>query len=136
MSAARPDAPTPGGWRHVVVYVAGRTAGGTLVPPSEHERWVAAWRAVLAGLTGGAATVHAAETGWWRGVAEPVVRVSAFVSEAAWVDRGRAVVTSTARQYAAMACQETVLVTAERWQEDEVCFIIAHDSLGVVSAPW
>lgn len=121
------------GYRRVTVYVAGATARGVPLAAGEHQRWVRRAADALATLTGGAATVHPADTGYWRGVTEPTVRVEALVAEAVWFGGGRCAVERFARAYATGACQETVLVTAEPVAADAVWFISPPDGGGVVA---
>ena len=125
---------TPKAWRRVKVYVAGSTARGVPLSGATVQYWVGRVAQTLAGLTGGAATIHAPSEGWWRGRRETTVVVEALVDDGRWAhEGGRAAVEMTLQAYLAATCQETALVTAEWLPNAEVHFIAAHDSDGVVA---
>jgi hypothetical protein len=63
----------------VEVYVAGSCSSGTLLDPAVWRSWVSRIAADLAEHSGGGCTIHAPATGYWRGQAEPVQVVEAFL---------------------------------------------------------
>lgn len=127
--------PTRDAWYRVTAYVGGATRNGLLLDVETHRTWVRRIASALAGLSGGGCTVHAPATGCWRGVTEPSTLVEALVPYSVWrgAHPARAAFNVVLQHFLAATCQDAVLVTAAYLAPNEVTFVTAHDSEGVVA---
>lgn len=121
-------------WRRVRVYVAGSTAPGVPLRASTWAGWVSEFVRVLARASGDGVTVYPPVEGWWAGDVERTRIVEALMPEDEWASPAwRRLFDRTVQRYLAETCQSTALVVAEKLDADEVRFVEAHDSEGVVS---
>lgn len=121
-------------WRRIRVYVADSTARGVPLRMSTWDGWISEFVRVLARASGGGVTVYPPVGGWWAGTTERTRIVEALMPEDEWQRPAwRRLFDRTVQRYVAETCQSTALVVAEKLDADEVSFIAAHDSEGVVS---